>query len=191
MSDIPDYSDVEDAPSEDRLTRLRNAVIAFAKTRIEYDELEEKLRAKKKEVEQYEQKILPEMMREIDVPILGLPGGAVAELKDEIHASFPKDPDKQEACFVKLQQMGEDGMIKTVVSAQFGRDSTDEVTALLDAIETLPVVSPPMVSADKWIEPATLTSFLKRMKKEGRLTAEEIKMFGGFERTVVKIKLPK
>ena len=107
------------------------------------------------------QEIVPNMMAELEINSFELDNGYKVSVKDSYYASIP--PDNMYACFEWLRASGLDGIIKTVVAANFGKGEDQEAQKVLDLLTEAGVVA----DVKSTIHPQTLKAFVKERITKG------------------------
>lgn len=121
------------------------------------------------------QEIVPNMMAELEINSFELDNGYKVSIKDSYFASIPEA--NLYACFEWLRQNNLDGIIKTVVAANFGKGEDQEAQKVLDMLTEAGVVA----DVKSTIHPQTLKSFIKERIVRG--LDIDLDLFGA---TVVK-----
>lgn len=101
------------------------------------------------------QEIVPNMMAELEINSFELDNGYKVSIKDSYFASIPEA--NLYACFEWLRGNGLDGIIKTVVAANFGKGEDQEAQKVLDMLTEAGVVA----DVKSTIHPQTLKAFVK------------------------------
>lgn len=133
------------------------------------------LKALKEAQRKQSQEIVPNMMAELEIESFTLDNGYKVSIKDTYFASIPEA--NLYACFEWLRQSGLDGIIKTVVAANFGKGEDQEAQKVLDLLTEAGVVA----DVKSTIHPQTLKSFVKERITKG--LEFDLELFGA---TVVK-----
>ena len=186
---VPDYSDEPQESSAEATARLTGLVLKMAQLEIEEGDLEEKLKLVGKELRQYRENLVPELMAELGMNLIRTKGGIEVEMKEELRASFPKDSSRQTQAFGWLKETGNDGMIKREVSIQYGRDSVEWADQLIQKLEEWGVGEHGVVQQDWTVNHQTLLAFLRRELKDGKPVPMEV--FSAFVQKYAKIKRAK
>lgn len=139
------------------------------------EELEKSLKIEKEFQRRQSQEIVPNMMAELGIESFTLDNGYKVSIKDDYFASIPKD--NLYACFEWLRQSGLDGIIKTVVAANFGKGEDQEAQQVLSVLTGMGVVA----DVKSTIHPQTLKAFVKERITKG--LDFDLDLFGA---TVVK-----
>lgn len=184
---IPDYSGEEPAePSVDVIRQLGKLAAAQGLLELEVEDLEAQLSAKKKELAQYAEKLVPDLLAQIGLKSVTTRGGLHVELVEKVHASIPQDKTKRDAAFQYLHDTGNDGIIKREITVRYGRDDSKFADELLAKLEEMNVKEHATVEHEWNIHNSTLTSFIKGEIKEGKNIPLE--SFGAFIKKEAKIK---
>lgn len=178
---------MSDAESiHDRLGRL---IRRQAELTVALLEIEEKRKAIKDELDELEEKTIPDIMDGIGADEFKTKGGLKIVVTKDVVGSFPQDSAKQARAYQWLKDTGNDGLIKREIKIQYDRNSTDfaeRVLALLD----IPEVREHAVVDHRWnINHQTLAAFLRRELEKG--SDVPVKDFGFVEQTRAKLKMPK
>ncbi|QJB22102.1 hypothetical protein XccvBFoX7_gp44c [Xanthomonas phage FoX7] len=186
MSDIDYFSD---APSEEEAppaTLERLTALA-----VEAKELEEDISQKLVALEELGSKLtkikrdlIPSVMEELAMQSFILADGSKIEIKNVINASI-SEVNKAPA-YNWLEENDFDGIIKTKVSAEFGRGEMVNAKAALAAMEAAGFGG----SLDRSVHNATLKAFVKEQLEKGEVSIP-LDLFGVFEFKEAKITLPK
>ena len=123
--------------------------------------LEADLKSLKELQRKQSQEIVPNMMAELEIESFTLDNGYKVSIKDTYFASIPEA--NLYACFEWLRQSGLDGIIKTVVAANFGKGEDQEAQKVLDLLTEAGVVA----DVKSTIHPQTLKSFVKERITKG------------------------
>ena len=107
------------------------------------------------------QEIVPNMMAELEINSFELDNGYKVSIKETYFASIPEA--NMYACFEWLRQNNLNGIIKTVVAANFGKGEDQEAQKVLDTLTEMGVVA----DVKSAIHPQTLKSFVKERITKG------------------------
>lgn len=165
--------------SIERLTALAKESTNLAK---EVSDMEVELAEKQERLKSINRVSIPNMMDELGMKDFTLTDGSKIEVQPKVNASIAV-ANKPEA-YKWLHENDYDGIIKTKVTASFGRGEADDAAK---AIETLREAGYD-AALDESIHPATLTSFVKERLEAGDVLPQA---FSVFEFREAKIKLPK
>lgn len=91
------------------------------------EELELTLDRKKEELRKIATETLPNMMKEIGLESVTLPGGKVIKIADVVYAKLPDNPTQ---AFDWLREKDMDGVIKTQVTLNFGKGEDEQLRQL-------------------------------------------------------------
>jgi hypothetical protein len=125
------------------------------------EELEKSLKIEKEKQRKQSQEIVPNMMAEMGIESFTLDNGYKVSIKDAYFASIPEA--NLYVCFEWLRQSGLDGIIKTVVAANFGKGEDQEAQKVLDMLTEAGVVA----DVKSTIHPQTLKAFVKERITKG------------------------
>jgi len=131
----------------------------YLETQIE--EAEIRLKDLKKMQVRQSQEIVPNMMAELEINSFELDNGYKVSIKDAYFASIPEA--NLYACFEWLRENNLDGIIKTVVAANFGKGEDQEAQKVLDMLTEAGIVA----DVKSTIHPQTLKSFVKERITKG------------------------
>jgi len=146
----------------------------------ELAELEEKVKAKKKDLLRLTDEELPSMLAEMGVSSFKLSDGSQVEIKKTYGASIPVA--SREEAFSWLRQNGHGDMVKNIVSVDF-KMGEDSMAAEFAEMAKSKGLHPDQKES---VHPSTLRSFVKDEVEAGRSLPME--MFGAFigQRAVIK-----
>jgi len=172
--------------------RLQVAVVEMIKRELKINELESQLKAAQKDLQEYEERIVPELMDEIGFPEVKTKGGATVVVEDAVFASYPSGDspqslEKQVRAQQYLRETGNDGMIKREFVVRYGRDSQDWADQFASQLVALGVEEHAQVEQKQTIHNQTLCAFIRQELREGR----EIPLdaFGAIVKRKAKVKL--
>lgn len=137
--------------------------------------VEAELKSLKEFQRKQSQEVVPNMMAELEIESFTLDNGYKVSIKDSYFASIPEA--NMYACFEWLRKNNLDGIIKTVVAANFGKGEDQEAQKVLDLLTEAGVVA----DVKSTIHPQTLKSFIKERIVKG--LDIDLDLFGA---TVVK-----
>lgn len=123
--------------------------------------LEGDLKVTKEAQRKQSQEIVPNMMAELEINSFELDNGYKVSIKDSYIASIPEA--NIYACFEWLRQNSLDGIIKTVVAANFGKGEDQQAQKVLDLLTEAGVVA----DSKSTIHPQTLLAFIRERVKKG------------------------
>lgn len=124
----------EPPTDEAKLSQLKNLVVAAAQKKVLVDELEEQLKAAKKALETFEEKLIPDLMSELDIRVHETRGGLRVEYVEEWRGSFPKNPEKQERAFEYLEKTQNQGLVKQEIKLNFDRETSTYADMLMELL---------------------------------------------------------
>lgn len=186
---LPDYSGEAPAPKMDAMQRLSQLAVKMGSLELKKLELEEEMARVEAELKTYQMNLVPEVMAEIGLTEIKTKGGMTIELRQEVRASLPKDPEKRDRAFAYLKDTGNDGLITQEIIVNYGRDAGEFAEQLLSALEQMNVREHATVEHQKTINFQSMLAFLRRELKEGKPVPLEA--FGAFVQNMAKLKLPK
>lgn len=180
-----DYFDEPvEAPQEttiERLTTLSKDAVALQE---ELDADEAALKEKQKRLDKILLDYIPEIMKALDLELYKFKDGSKVECKEDIKCSISED--RKPIAFEWLRENDYDGIIKTNVSASFGKG---EAQLAEQARAALVAAGFTQAALSDSVHPSTLKSFVKERLEAG--TAIPLDVFGIFEFTRAKITQPK
>jgi hypothetical protein len=176
--------------SQDKLTELRNEVVRAKKLALQIADLEEQLADANKELNELQQKTLPDLFMEIGIDEIAVPAeGNMPAFKATCSpfyaAGIPVkwDAVKRQEAFAYLTELGAGDLIKTELNIKFGRDHRNEAVELAKELHDKGL-TPDMKEA---VHSATLTAWLREMVEINGFTPD-LEKIGGTVGRVVKIK---
>ncbi len=132
-------------PSEDKLTKLREAVAKARELEAVKRDMEERLKQTNIALQTEYFKTLPDLMDEIGVPSLTLAAegnfpGVVADVGPYYRANIPADwpPEKRAEAFRWLDANGHGDLIKTEVILSFAREDRPLALAFQGLLQNIP-----------------------------------------------------
>ncbi len=187
---VPDYSEepAQESPKELK-NRLVTLALKMAELELKEHDLEDDLKSVQKELRNYRENLVPEIMSEIGLNSITTDGGISIEMKEELRATFPKDGTKQAQAFAWLKESGNDGLIKREITVRYGRDSVQWAEELTQKLEEWGVGDHAVVEQEWNIHHQTLLAFLRGELKEGHNVPMEL--FGAFVSKYARIKRAK
>lgn len=187
--EVPDYSEETQEAKPDAMKRLSQLAAKMGQLTLEEMDLEEKLKDVQNELKTYQENLVPEIMAEIGMREITTLGGMKIELREEVRASLPKDPERRSAAFAYLKDTGNDGLITREFVINYGRDSTEWAEEFAKKLEELNVGEHAVVKQEETINHQSMCAFLRRELKDG--TNVPLEAFGAFVQKFAKIKLKK
>lgn len=188
MDNEPDMDFEEEEASPEKMAKLHMMVDRLDAMELECEQMEEKLKEKQKEARTLRENDIPDYMLSIGVKSIETQSGLKVELKEEVRVSFfAKNPEKRGPAFEWLKAHGHDGLVKNVVSVQFGKDQeqvAEKFVAYAKQFER-----PIDVAQKQDIHSSTLKSFLTEQLELG--TGVPLELFGAMQQKFARIKRPK
>ena len=143
------------------LLQLANLTRALVDAGIKVDRAEQAVKDAKEQQRVLSEETIPGVLQELGVSEIKLDTGEKLSVKQDVYASIPKDG-KVEA-FGWLEQHGFGGMIKTDVTAVFGRDELETAVALNDKL----VADGMQTEFNQTVAPQTLKAWLREQLAAG------------------------
>lgn len=171
------------------LDEVRQLAVAMINAEREVERIEDDLKAAKKRVRLLSEESIPSAMEELQLKNFELLSGEKVSVKPDVYASI-SDANKPKA-FLWLEENGFEGLIKTELSVQFGRDSAEEVEKLMLAIQKLNEEEGLLLAPDlsRAVNAQTLKAFLREQLAKGE-KGLPLDLFGARPVTVTTIKKP-
>lgn len=173
MEPAPSFM-IPDAPSADKLDRLREAATQMANLAREIEDLEASLDRLGKLYQKYATETVPDLMESAGVDRVGLPHGQQdVVLKPYYKAVLPKEPDKRHRAIEWLDAEGHGDLVKDQISVDLGRGQHNVAGLVMDTIKhTLAEagVDDGLVSRTQDVHHMTLTAFVKEQIEERHVT---------------------
>lgn len=160
-----------------RAVELANLLVAQS---AKVDDLKSQLDDAKDELRRIECEDLPELMREIGLTSMTIPGFKI-DLSDEVDAGISER--HRTAAHEWLSNHGFGGLIKTEVVVAFGRGEHDEALSFGEKVAEATGHMPQVVER---VHPSTLKSFVKEQMTKG--VALPFDLLGIYPYTKAKIK---
>ena len=185
MSRISDEFDMggkegAQAPS-DALSRLRQSLAELLDMEKLVEQMEDDLKAAKQSLQLLRTGRIPDLMSEVGVSSMTIDDKTI-DLGDFVSGSLPKDPEKRRRAIAWLESEGADGLIKTEVAVEFGRNQHDDALSLSNVLRNDGYA--PLVTSS--IAPQTLLKFAR-----DRLAAGEpidFEVLGLYTGKIAKVK---
>jgi hypothetical protein len=196
MSSIPDFLsnlNEDDAASADKVDRLREKVREAHDLELLISDLEERLKAAKKDLQHIQHKELPDLMDEARVTSLtvaasgnGRPFMAMLSPFYSANIAAGWDEGRKQVAFQYLTEQGAGDLIKTKVEIDMPREKREEALQLAESLseDGLPV------SLKEGVHAQTLTAWLREQVEQNQ-TLPDLEKIGGVVGRVVKIKVAK
>lgn len=152
---------------EQSLGALGLAANKLVKAQQNVEEMERQLREAKEEERRIAEKEIPDLMDNLGFESITLNTGQKLQLKESIQCSIPAA--KRPPAFRWLDEHGHGDLIKTAVSAKFGRGEKTEAQAAYTALQKMGVHS----SIAESVHPGTLKAWAREELSNGRALPEE------------------
>jgi hypothetical protein len=173
------YEDFNTETPTDSLERLTNLAAELNDAEDQAMLIEEELKAAKERVRELSEREIPELMADVGMETFVTKEGLKISVREKIHASIPKT--RIEEAVAWLERNGHGGMIKSEVTAAFGREDRDLAQELLERIRGEGMTAKETAT----VHPQTL------MKLLNDLDAEDVEfpmdVFGAYRRRVAKV----
>lgn len=178
----------QSSPSDEKLSRLRQAGAELHDVETEILDVEEKLKKLRDRRNEITTRTMPEIFDEAKTDHVGLPDlGIDLVLQPFYHASLSKtDPEKQQRGFDWLEENGHGDLIKATVSVEFTKKELERARELATKIEEL-LGGERLVHVDLSVHWQTLTAFV-REQIEKYQAALPLDLLGATVGRVVKIQ---
>ena len=179
------------APASKNLGEIAEIASKIIDAQKNIDQIERQLKAKKQELRELQEIVLPDAMQESGITSFELSDGSKVKVKDFTSVSLPtqshidrtKDEDQQSA-LIERRQSGLDwliknqgeSIIKNTVKVLFDVDAEAQVKSLMDDLSKKNLLY--KVSVD--VHPRSLKSFIESKIAEGKSVPHEtFKIFNG------------
>lgn len=183
-----DYFEDGDAPQREKpvatLERLTELANEAKRLEAEINAATVALAEKQAEHDRIVRGHIPDVMEELGMEEFKLVDGSKVKVKTDIKCGLSEE--RKPAGFAWLRETSNDGIIKTLVSLQFGKG---EAAQAEEAVAALQEAGFDNASAEDSVHPSTLKSFVKECLENG--VAIPLDTFGVFEFKIAKIELPK
>lgn len=177
----------------DRLTALKDKAAEARDLAQTINDLEERLKQHKAELNTLYQTVLPELMDAAGVDRIGIPQDGNAPAMDfrlrpfysaTIAASWPEE--KRAAAFATLAKYNAEDLIKTEVKTTFGKGTKEEAEAFYKASQSAAGVQKATIAQS--VHAATLTSWLREQVETHHtfLPPDDLASIGGAIGRIVK-----
>jgi hypothetical protein len=191
-----------ETPREDRLDVIRAKVARVRDLRLQVQDLQEQVTAANKEINDLQFRDLPDLFSIARIRVIGLEASGNLPAYDAAVKPFYKagisaewEDHRREEGFAVLQDLGGEGLIKSVVTIELDRGDIDKLallTSQLDQIfaayDELQSVSYKVGMAVHW---GTLTKWLRERyeaKPKRELTPGQLEKIGGTATVIVEVK---
>jgi len=120
----PDYSGFEEEASGTDLELLSGLGLQLRELDRQKAEAQAKVKKIEAEMRQISWQQIPELMEKLGMKSFELNDGSTIKVREEMRASFPKDPEKREAALIWLEEHGAEHLVKRAFEITF--DKGDE-----------------------------------------------------------------
>jgi hypothetical protein len=176
------FDEVPVAPPKATLERLTNLATEARDLQVQIADDTIALGLKQEKLNKITREFIPNIMDTLAMTEFKLVDGSVVSVKDEVQCSITEE--RKPDAFAWLTEHNFDGIIKTKIISEFGKD---EIALAQAALATL-IRAGYVARMDRAIHPMTLKAFVKEQLEKG--TNIPIETFGIFEFKQAKIKLP-
>ena len=180
MSAILDLLKEEVPAGGDRLEELEKCATLEKNLAEVIGEIEEHLKNLHTKRNKLITERMPDLMAQVQITVLEHKGRKYS-LDKFVGGSFPKDPDRSQRAIEWLEDHDSAGLLKTTITATFGRDSYEDAQALYD--EMAKVCTPVLQST---VHPSTLKSWAKKRLENGEPL--NMDLLGIHSGNIVKVK---
>lgn len=157
---------------DNEMQLLRSAAIELHEVSSKVNEYEAALKDLKERQNRLQGVIIPDIMREIGVDVIGVPGtGVNIELSTYYKASIPVswDAERKQRAFNHLEELGAADLVTVNMTVMAGRGQYDEMRQLTQRVQQL--MAEYNIQGDVDLSPSvrwnTLTAFVKKAIKNG------------------------
>lgn len=168
----------------DAMKRLSEMASVLRDTKDKIAKIETILADLKKNESRIETEDMPELMKELDMKSFTLSDGTKIEVVDDLMCGITAE--NRDAAHAWLRENRFAGIIKTLVTQQYGAGEIEEATKNAEAIKTLTGRAAMVLES---IHAGTLKAFLKEQRAKG--TKIPAKLFGLFPFSKAKVIPPK
>lgn len=178
-----DYAQYLEKLDGDQLTQLSGLVRKLRDADKAVSILENQLKEAAARSKVLREQMIPDFMTNCGIKQVATDDGNI-KLREEVRASFPKDPERAEAAYAWLKEAGHDDLVKRQFVISFGKGEekwADEFERKLRGEER-----PLKVDRKKSIHHQTLCAFLREQLEEG--TDVPLDLFGAFIQKFAEIK---
>ena len=139
------------------------------------DQMEEDLKAAKKNLNYIKSQKIPDMMSELQMSATTYNGWKVS-VHDFVSGSLPKEEENRDKAINWISEHGGEDLIKTQVTAEFGRSGHNEAMSLTAELQEQGY----NVSAKSGVHPQTLCAWVReRLKKGEEIDIDTIGIYTG------------
>ena len=168
----------------DNMMRLSSLASTLRETKAKIADHEAQLAVLKKNESRIETEDMPELMKELDMKSFTLSDGTKIEVVEDLMCGITAE--NRDAAHEWLRKNKFGGIIKTLVTQQYGAGEIEEATKNAEAIKTL---TGRVATVLESIHAGTLKAFLKEQRAKG--TKIPAKLFGLFPFSKAKVTPPK
>jgi hypothetical protein len=186
---IDDYGPAPQADESEISARIAPMVEHLANLYRQLEAETEALDKTTKTIENVETKLLPALLDELGLPMVGLPDGTMVSKEEEIHASLPKgDQERLRAGIALLNSLGHGGIVNRKFLAVFGNSKREQAAA--EAFAAYLKAYPGQVDVEDASDVLhqRLTSLVK--EERSKLSQAQLDILGAHIRTVARLTLP-
>jgi hypothetical protein len=183
--------DFDAIPSEEKTKLLAEKAKELWDLEEQIDSLETRITDLKTQRHMLRTKVLPDIMNDIDVDVIGVPGSGVnIELVMECHANISTDWDdaKKVAAYDHLRAIGGEDLIKQELVVSAGRGSDEKLRQIAQRVTQM--LAEVELEASIKLQPKvawnTLTAFVRSVMKEGK-TVVDLEAIGATYQSAAKI----
>lgn len=170
--------------SDDNMMRLSSLASTLRDTKAKIANLEEQLKEHKKNESRIETEDMPELMKELDMKSFTLSDGTKIEVVEDLMCGITAENRDDAHAWLRKNKFG--GIIKTLITQQYGAGEIEEATKNAEAIKKLTGRAAMVLES---IHAGTLKAFLKEQRAKG--TKIPAKLFGLFPFSKAKVTPPK
>jgi hypothetical protein len=181
-----DYSDHEEKVAPDQLALLGDLVIQLKTAVDELNDQETRLKAQQDKVKHLREKAIPELMQSIGLKDIKTLAGLRVKLREEVRASLPKDGDRRKEAFEWLRTHGHEGLVKHEI-LKFNKEQRALADKIFQVIEKATKGTPLNFNRKDDIHHQTLCAFLREQLREGKMSNDELPLFGAFIQTFAEV----
>jgi hypothetical protein len=181
MADYAEEEIAEEEIDESGLKKLTELAGLLGMEKAQLAKEENAVKERKDNIKQYEERLIPDLMEQLDLANFTTHGGVVIKIEDFLRTSIAAAR-KLEA-FKWLRDHGYGGIIKNTVSITFGKGEDQAAEVLMKAMAK---EYPDKSSAARTVAAPTLKATMKGLLEEGEDVPKDL--FGIFQGKRAKIK---
>lgn len=183
-----ELEDEEKTERQKALTRLNELALLQAKHETDVADAMKTLAAAQARLKETSEKLIPEVMSEMELTETKTEDGIKVEIKETLRASIAQgDMEQQAKAFAWLELQGHGHLIKQEFNIQFGKN--EEKWAKQFEAQLKRRKKPLNAKRKKSIHHGTLAAFLTEQLKKG--VEVPLDIFNGFLQTFAKVSVPK